>query len=444
MLIMARKRLLLWMLLLTFIGGHATAEDAAPNYRDAAAELGDLLQTYYLFPEVGEQYAAYLQSQAAQGDYDAPASASEFAATLTDGLQSISEDAHLRISASGAEATSQGPRRRTPGSAPRKVLQNAAWLADEVAYVALTGLPESKQARDDMAGFLDEYEGANSLVLDLRFCPGGSLSVMDVLFSRLYAEPTHLVTMDMRRGAGGMLESAFMDLPSLEQQDAPPEIIRWHHMAQPISDNDPWVDTQVFVLTDMTASACEHLTLALKGTDRATIVGGRTRGAGHFGNMQQFGNEQFEVFVPVGRTYDPETNKGWEGGGILPHVEVMPEKALERVIAELGLAAEDVTLPQAPESPQMQRRVSASGGPGYGIAMMPPRGGETSLRIAQVVDSSVAHQAGLQAGDRIVSINDKAVSELEQGELRGVMRQSPLVLEIERGGERLRFVLTLD
>jgi C-terminal processing protease CtpA/Prc len=432
------------MVLLAFIGGHATAEESATNYRDAAAELSDLLQTYYLFPEVGEQYAAYLQSHAAQGDYDALLNASEFAAAVTDGLQGISEDAHLRVSAAGAEPTPGGPRRRTPGSAPREVIQNATWIADGVAYVALAGLPESEKAQDDMARFLEEYEGANSLVLDLRFCPGGSLSIMDVLFSRLYAEPTHLVTMDMRRGAGGMLESAFMDLPSLEQQDAPPEIIRWHHIAQPISDDDPWADTRVFVLTDMTASACEHLTLALKGTERATIVGGRTRGAGHFGNIQSFGNEQFEVFVPVGRTYDPETNKGWEGGGILPHVEVLPEKALERVIAELGLAAGEVTLPPAMAKPQMQRRVSASGGPGYGIAMMPPRGGETYLRIAQVIEDGVAEQAGLQAGDRIVDINGKAVAEIEPEELRGIMRHSPLALQVERGDKRLEFELSLD
>jgi len=359
---MARKRLSVWMVLFAFVGGHAAAEDSSTNHSDAAAELADLLQTYYLFPEVGEQYAAYLQSNAAEGNYDGPTSDFEFADSVTDGLQAISADAHLRISAAGAEPTPGGPRRRTPGSEPREVIQNATWLADGVAYVAITGLPESQKAQEDMARFLKDYKGAEALVVDLRFCPGGSLSIMDVLFSRLYAEPAHLVTMDMRRGAGGMLESSFMDLPSLEQQDAPEGIVRWHHMAQPNSDDDPWADAQVYVLTDMTASACEHLTLALKGTERATIVGGYTRGAGHFGNIQSFGDGQFEVFVPVGRTYNPETGKGWEGGGIAPHVKVAPEQALDRVIAELGLAPEDVTLPPAMEKPKMRRREPVSGG----------------------------------------------------------------------------------
>ena len=437
---MKRYRLSAWMLLLTLVGGHATADDSASKYSDATAELADLLQTYYLFPDVGEQYASYLQSRAVQGDYEAPANDAEFAASLTDGLQRVSQDAHLRVSVVSNGATSQRSQRRSPGN----VIQNAMWLSDGVAYVAITGLPDSEEAQNAMLHFLEEYEGADALVLDLRFCPGGSLSVMDELFSRLYREPTHLLTMDMRRGAGGVLESSFMNRPTLEQQDAPPGIVRWHHMAQPISDDDPWADTRVFVLSDMTASACEHLTLALKRTGRATIVGGRTRGAGHFGNTQQFGDGQYEVFVPVGRTYDPQTNKGWEGGGIPPHVEVMPEMALDHVIGELGIAAEEVTLPPAPAMPRMQRRESASGGRGYGIGMVPPQSGETHIRVVQVFESSVAQRAGVRAGDRIVSVNGKSVSELEQGELRGLMRQSPLVLEVERGGERLGFELSLD
>ena len=159
---------------------------------------------------------------------------------------------------------------------------------------------------------------------------------------------------------------------------------------------------------------------------------------------KHFGGGRFEVFVPVGRTYDPETNKGWEGGGIKPHVEVMPEKALDRVIVELGLTADEVTLPPVTAMPQMQRTVSASGGPGYGIGMMPPRDGDTYLRIAQVIDDGVAQQAGLQAGDRIVSINGRAVAELQKEELRGLMRQSPLALQVERGETSLAFELHLD
>ena len=43
-----------------------------------------------------------------------------------------------------------------------------------------------------------------------------------------------------------------------------------------------------------------------------------------------------------------------------------------------------------------------------------------------------------------MSLDGKAISEIERGELRGTMRQSPLVLEVDRGDERLEFELSLD
>ncbi len=432
---MKRRYWLAW-LLLVFAGGRAMAGNAAAEHRAAAVELAELLQTYYLFPDVGEQYASYLRSGVTQGDYDAPPSDPEFAALLTDGLQGVSEDAHLRVSVASSAAVSRRP--------SRTVLRNATWLSDGVAYVAITGLPDSEEAEEQMARFLDEYRGADALVLDLRFCPGGSLSVMDVLFSRLYGEPIHLLTMDMRSGAESVLEASFTNRPSLEPQDAPPGIVRWHHVARPSADDDPWADTAVFVLADLTASACEHLTLALKRTGRATIVGGTTRGAGHFGSTRQFGDGRFEVFVPVGRTYDPQTDKGWEGSGIPPHVQVAPDKALEHVIEELGIASDELALPPPPAAPQMQRGASASGGRGYGIGMLPPRGGESHIRVVQVIEGGVAEKTGVRAGDLIVSANGKAVSEFAPGELRDIMRRTPLALEIERDGERLEFELSLE
>ena len=116
----------------------------------------------------------------------------------------------------------------------------------------------------------------------------------------------------------------------------------------------------------------------------------------------------------------------------------------QHVIGELGIAPDEVTLPPPPAMPRMQRRESASGQRGYGIGMLPPQSGASSIRVVQVIDGGVAQRCGVRAGDRIVSIDGKAVSELEQGELRGLMRQSPLVLEIERDGEQLEFELSLD
>ena len=94
--------------------------------------------------------------------------------------------------------------------------------------------------------------------------------------------------------------------------------------------------------------------------------------------------------------------------------------------------------------PQMPTKASKDSKRSYGIAMTPPRGNESYLKIRQVIEGGVAEQAGLQTGDKIVSINGHAVAGLELEKLRGFMGQSPLALDVDRGDERLGFELSLD
>jgi C-terminal processing protease CtpA/Prc len=75
--------------------------------------------------------------------------------------------------------------------------------------------------------------------------------------------------------------------------------------------------------------------------------------------------------------------------------------------------------------------------------MAPPRGGEQALDIFDVVADRPAAAAGLRAGDRIVSVNGTAVSQLAPGQFETAMRASPLTLGIRRGEEELSFTLTL-
>jgi C-terminal processing protease CtpA/Prc len=43
----------------------------------------------------------------------------------------------------------------------------------------------------------------------------------------------------------------------------------------------------------------------------------------------------FQMFLPVGRTYDARTGKGWETEGIQPDIEVPYGDALETAIAQI-------------------------------------------------------------------------------------------------------------
>ena len=80
-------------------------------------------------------------------------------------------------------------------------------------------------------------------------------------------------------------------------------------------------------------SAAESFAFGLQVTERVTIVGERTAGAGHFGDTMRPLAHGFEMFLPIGRTYDPATGKGFEVDGVAPDYEVPYAKALKKAHA---------------------------------------------------------------------------------------------------------------
>ena len=99
------------------------------------------------------------------------------------------------------------------------------------------------------------------------------------------------------------------------------------------------------------------MTLALKHTHRATIVGETTGGAGHYGGDEEIG-DGFSAFIPVGRSFDPDTGKDWETVGIEPDVAVPAAQALTEALVRSGLARADAERINAEVKPtgSMERR----------------------------------------------------------------------------------------
>jgi C-terminal processing protease CtpA/Prc len=232
-----------------------------------------------------------------------------------------------------------------------------------------------------------------------------------------------------------------------EIRDAPANIRRWQHWAQPTSPVSPLSDARVFVLTNETASACEHLSLALKETGRATLIGATTRGAGNYGGEEVFGNGVFQVFLPIGRTYAERTGQGWEATGIAPDRRTSPQEALNEALRELHVAPTVATaaLGQA-RVPRDAVRVDGAASPRrrYGIGTARARTSDPSLEVVEIAPGFAAARSGLLVGDRIVSINGAAVANMPGDTLSTAMRASPLVLDVERNGERLRIEMSLD
>jgi C-terminal processing protease CtpA/Prc len=421
---------------------HARLQPGA--IRNAVEELAVMLEQRYVSPETGRQYAEHLRTQARAGAYDGAADPQQLAAQLTGELNSVHRDAHLRVTLSGGSEPGRRVLRAPPGD---DAFGEAQWLADGVAYLRINMIPGDDASEARMAQILDQYADADALVIDLRTCRGGTLGVMDVLLSRLYAQPTQVMTMDTRRGADRGLEDFYAGATTMREiRSAPRNIRRWQHWAQPTSPVSALADARVFVLTDETASACEHLSLALKETGRATLIGATTRGAGNYGGEEVFGGGVLQVFLPIGRSYAERTGQSWESVGIAPHRAVAPQEALNEALRELRVAPTPATqalarVRPAPDAIRVDGAASPTRRYGIGAAIQP---GADSFEVMEIAPGLAASRSGLQAGDRIVSINGAPVSSLSADEFSAAMRASPLTLDVLRGNERMTFRMSLD
>jgi C-terminal processing protease CtpA/Prc len=410
------------------------------SIRAAVAELAELMEDNYVFPDAARQYAEHLRARAAAGAYDGLTEPALLAETLQTELREVHPDAHLRVAASGAEQGGPRVRHGPPGGG--QAISNAMWLADGVGYVRVNGLPSTDESVAQMTRALDQLAEAQTLIIDLRRCPGGALREMDVLFSRLYAEPTRVMIMDTRSDAAMPLDT--VDATRLRRAPGPAGVTRDEHWAMPTAPVNALSDARVFVLTGRTGSACEHLAQALRETGRATLVGTRTDGAGHYGGDRSFGAGRFQIFLPVGNSYAPGA-QSWESVGVQPHRDVALDDALGEVLREIGAPAEAAARVPAIEAPP--RRVvaaSPSSTRRYGIMMMPPRGGEPYVLVEDTAENSIARSAGVRASDRIVAVNGTAVAEMSSEQFGAAMRSSPMTLTLQRGEESVELRMSLD
>ena len=308
----------------------------------AVGELATQLEDNFVFPEVGKAYAAMLRANLAAGKYASFADAQAFAEAVTNDLQAVHKDGHLRVRPVPADATpaqaGAGPRRVRRGPpAMANAVSKSGWLADGVAYIRFEGFPGSDATMAALRGFLDKHKDAKTLIIDARTHRGGGLDEMDLLFPQLFPKPTLLVGMDTRIAVEQRRGSPVEGQASLRKVAGPEGVVRREHWVTPAAQPTALAKAKVFLLTSNgTGSAGEHLALSLKRTKRATLVGETTRGMGHYGGVVPLGHG-FAAFIPVGRTFDPDTNQGWEGTGVKPDVEVPADKALDEALKLAGV-----------------------------------------------------------------------------------------------------------
>ncbi|WP_019960730.1 S41 family peptidase [Woodsholea maritima] len=316
----------------------ADVQDVRATRSAVITELAQDLESNFLFPDAAHQYAAYLRARELSAE-DLAMDDASFAQALSAELQHIHQDAHLRVmwedeSAPSPEAGPRQPRQR-PAS-----MEAGQWLTPSIAYIRFNAFFGEPAVMAELENFVDTHAGAETLIIDIRGHRGGGLDEMDVLFPELYREPTDLLVMETRRSVDEERGSPIREGRTIVAIDSTPEVVRRKHVVIP-SETPRLADTQLYVLTSQySASAAEHFAMVLQRTQRATLVGEATWGGAHYGGTVDLG-DGYAVFIPVGRSFNPDTGADWEGVGVIPDIAVPAEEALVRALSEAGVTQED-------------------------------------------------------------------------------------------------------
>jgi hypothetical protein len=269
------------------------------------------LKEYYVEPAAAQQMADALRAHETKA-YDAISDGDAFAARLTNDMQTVSHDRHLRVDFSPFKLP---PRTEpTPEDQARFHQQmehdNCAFdkveiLPNNIGYVKFDGFMDASFCGPTVVAAMGFVVHADAIIFDLRENGGGQPAMVTLIASYLFDQPTHLIDIYNRKEDSTTQNWTLSYLPGARLTKRP-----------------------VFVLTSKgTFSGAEEFAFDLKSQKRATIVGETTGGGAHPVSGHTVA-DYFRVGVPFAKSLDPVTKGNWEGTGVEPDVKVPAADAL--------------------------------------------------------------------------------------------------------------------
>ena len=293
------------------------------------------LNDSYVFPETAKKMEQAIRERVSRKEYDQITSSKEFATKLTNDLQDVSHDKHLRVRYSYNPLPERGPRREPTAEEREQEKRELTWmnhaftkverLEGNIGYIDFRGFLDPDLAADTVAAAMNFVNGTDALIIDMRYNGGGNPAMVAFVCSYLFGpEPVHLNDLYWREG---------------NRTDE-----FWTRKEVP---GKRYLNKDVYVLTSKrTFSGAEEFTYNLKNLKRATIIGETTGGGAHPGGGFRI-TEHFGIFVPTGRAISPITKTNWEGTGVTPDVDVPADQAL--VVARLMALKKSLTTLQNPD-----------------------------------------------------------------------------------------------
>ncbi|MFK0246822.1 S41 family peptidase [Amycolatopsis azurea] len=286
---------------------------------DERARIEDVcerLKDHYVFPDVAEKLTVYLRARLADGAY-AGLDDQAFAVEVTQDLQSVNGDKHLRLRHHVDPLPEVNGESYDPEEFRREAEVNCHGIASARRLAGNVGYLETKLfygpdiAGEALSAAMTLLATTDALILDVRENRGGSPAAVALLISYLVDEPTHFNSIYLRDGD---VTNQMWTLPYVPGRKFGP-------------------DKPVWVLTSATTfSGAEDLSYSLQQLGRAKTVGAVT-GGGANPRQQYKVDTHLDVTVPGGRAVNPITGTNWEGVGVRPDIAVDAEAAFDTAYA---------------------------------------------------------------------------------------------------------------
>ena len=269
-------------------------------------------KTHYVYPDLVLEMEKKVNIKFKSGEYDTIPNLYEFTKQIKKDFRSVSNDRHIWI-----DIIENLPVKNSDVSDEEKIneLRKSNFgftefelLPGNVAYLRFDGFVDVKYGKDTAAEYMKKLSTSDAIIFDLRHNHGGNGNMVRFISSYFFEDKVQLNSLYFREADS--LATAWTD-PNIPET----KLIR----------------QKLYILTsNNTTSAAESFANLMKNYNRATIVGEHTRGAGHWVETYKFPELGIFLEIPVARPINPITQKGWEGTGIIPDIEISEDKAFDK------------------------------------------------------------------------------------------------------------------
>ena len=286
--------------------------DAATRARVLDGAIANVNE-FYVSPELAKKMEEAIRARQKRGEYDSVSEGDALATLLTNQLQEVSHDKHLRVDFSPAKMPDLPPKPTADAIAQyRKQMQrmNCGFdkvevLSGNIGYVKFNMFADPEVCGPTAVAAMNFLANVDAIIFDLRDNGGGDPKMVAFISTYLFAEPTHLNDLWERKTDSTQQYWTLPYVPGTRLDGKP-----------------------AYVLTSKrTFSGAEEFTYNLKNLKRATIVGETTGGGAHPVAGHRI-DDHFMIGVPFAKAVNPISKTNWEGTGVEPDVKVAAADAL--------------------------------------------------------------------------------------------------------------------